>query len=354
MTSSRLSRMRSLRGLRTQLDSGAGAQPLVFSIQHFCLHDGPGVRSLVFFKGCPLRCVWCQNPESWSTEQELGFKAHLCINCQTCVNVCSEKAMLAVGKRDRNRCRLCFTCASRCLTGALVCFGTPQTVESIMEELRPEYPFFRSSGGGVTFTGGEPTMHAGFVAELARSLRSEGIHLAMETCGQFNIGGDLQPGKPSAGESQNRRRGLEGPVWDLLSNIDLVLFDLKVFDDAQHRRLCGMGNADIKRNFHILATLAARGHGPVLWPRLPIIPELTDTSENLEGWAGFLKENELFQLTLIPYHNLGESKRTWLGIKPGSKLKANIDKALTAAQQVLAQEGITCYPPGEEDWPDST
>jgi len=346
--------MRLLRGLHTQPDSGAGTQPLVFSIQHFCLHDGPGVRSLVFFKGCPLRCVWCQNPESWSTEQQLGFKAHLCINCQTCVNVCSEKAMLAVGKRDRNRCRLCLTCVSRCPSGALVCFGTPQTVESIMEELRPEYPFFRSSGGGVTFTGGEPTMQAGFAAELARSLKSEGIHLAIETCGQFDTGGDLQTGKPSADGRRGRRLELEGPVWNLLSNIDLVLFDLKVFDDAQHRRLCGMGNADIKRNFRILATLAAERRGPVLWPRLPIIPGLTDTRENLEGWAGLLKENSLFQLTLIPYHNLGESKRVWLDIKPGPKLKTNIDKALATAQQTLAREGITCYLPGEEDWPGGT
>lgn len=333
------------------MDSGGTqAQPLVFSIQHFCLHDGPGVRSLVFFKGCPLRCVWCQNPESWSTDQELGFKAHLCINCQTCVSVCSEKAMLAAGHRDRNRCRLCFTCASRCPTGALVCFGIPQAVEPIMEELRPEYPFFRSSGGGVTFTGGEPTMHADFVAELARSLRRESVHLAMETCGQFNTGGDLQPGEPSADDSQGRRHGLEGPIWDLLSNIDLVLFDVKVFDDAQHRRLCGMGNAGIKRNFQILATLAAQSRGPVLWPRLPIVPGLTDTKENLQGWGRFLIENDLFHLTLIPYHNLGESKRAWLDIKPGPKLKTPIAKALEAARQVLAQGGITCYLPGEEDW----
>lgn len=223
-----------------------------------------------------------------------------------------------------------------------------------MEELRPEYPFFKSSGGGVTFTGGEPTMHPRFVAELTRSLKRDGIHLAVETCGQFDTGGGSHSGKSSADDSQGRRRRLDEPVWDLLSNVDLVLFDLKVFPEAEHRRLCGTGNVDIKQNFGTLATLAARGRSPVLWPRLPIIPGLTDAEENLEGWARFLKENGLFHLTLIPYHNLGESKRAWLNIKPAPKLKANIDKALAAAQRTLAQEGITCYLPGEENWPDST
>jgi pyruvate formate lyase activating enzyme len=222
-----------------------------------------------------------------------------------------------------------------------------------MEELRPEYPFFKSSGGGVTFTGGEPTMHAASVAELARSLKRENVHLAMETCGQFDVGGDLRPGGTPGDDSRGQHHGLSGPVWDLLSNIDLVLFDLKVFDDAQQRRLCGRGNADIKRNFHLLATLAAQSRGPMLWPRLPIVPGLTDTKENLEGWARFLIESGLSQLTLVPYHNLGESKRAWLDIKPGPKLKAPIDKAMEAAQRTLARAGITCYLPGEEDWPGS-
>jgi len=329
---------------------GRQREPLIFSVQHFCLHDGPGVRSLVFFKGCPLRCAWCQNPESWSTEQQLGFKTHLCIDCRTCVSVCPEKAMYGAGHRDCNCCRLCFTCANRCPSGALTCFGVSRSVESIVEELRPEYPFYSSSGGGVTFTGGEPTMFAGFATELARSLRRDGIHLAMETCGQFNLEEDLRTDRSSNDKLRCRSGGLRGPVWDLLAKIDLVLFDVKVFDDAEHQALCGTGNTYIKRNFRTLARIASHDGGPVVWPRLPIIPGLTDTKKNIHGWARFLLGSSLSRLTLVPYHNLGESKRVWLGIKPGPELSAPVDEALELARETLTREGITCYTPGEEDW----
>jgi len=231
-----------------------------------------------------------------------------------------------------------------------VCFGISRSVGSIMEELRPEYPFYRASKGGVTFTGGEPTMFAGFVFELARSLSQEGIHLVLETCGHFNLEGDLQPSRPSNDVQRCGTDGLRGLVWDLLSEIDLVLFDVKVFDDAKHRTLCGTGNSVIKRNIHALANLANHDEGPAVWPRLPIVPGLTDTVENLHEWAHFLLESGLSYLTLVPYHNLGESKRAWLGIKPGPEIRTPVNEALEAAREILARNGITCYAPGEEDW----
>ena len=303
--------------------------PLVFSVQRFCVHDGPGVRSLVFFKGFPLRCAWCQNPESWRPEAELGFKAHLCLGRGTCAKVCPSGAMARSG-RDPARCRLCFTCADRCPGGALVRFGVPRTVASLLAELRPELPLYRTSGGGVTLTGGEPALWAGFAADLAEAPRAEGIPVAMETCGLF----------PTT--------GVAADVGRLLRSLDLVLFDVKVFDEAEHRRLCGAGNARIKENLRALAATAGRDGNPVVWARLPLVPEVTAGEGNLGAWAGFLRRCGLSRLTLVPYHSLGESKRGWLGLPAGPAFRAPTEAEIVAARDVLAASGVSACAPGEE------
>lgn len=277
---------------------GGQQEQVIFSIQHFCLHDGPGIRSIVFFKGCPLRCVWCQNPESWSPKPELAFKAHLCIRCRACTDICPEKAVSEPGYRDLDRCRLCFSCVGQCPSGALTRFGVPRSVASIKNELRPEFPLFWTSGGGVTFSGGEPTLFPDFAAELAQRLRDDDIHVTLETCGQFIL------------------EGTGKPLSDLLRKVDLVLFDVKLFDSTEHQCFCGIENMRIKRNLKTLARLAQQGEGPAVWPRLPLIPGITDSRKNLLGWAEFLLEAGLPYLTLIPYHSLGESKRSWLGLRP--------------------------------------
>ncbi len=332
-----------------------GRDPMIFSIQHFCLQDGPGIRSIVFFKGCPLRCVWCQNPESWNPNPELAFKPHLCIGCKTCVKVCPEKAITDVGMRDRNRCRLCFTCAENCPSGALTRIGAPPRTEAIVEELRSEFPFYQASDGGVTFSGGEPTLYVGFAAKLAAQLRKEGIHIALETCGKFSLEGKVPkyrfPAESLHSSKDLQATDLAGPVWQLLSTVDLVLFDVKVFDEAEHRRFCGTSNSRIKWNLRALAALARQGSGPALSPRLPLIPGITDSSENLRGWAQFLNEIGLSRLTLVPYHNMGEPKRLWLSMEPGPDIKPLTEEALEKARQELVALGISCYEPGEEDWP---
>ncbi len=326
---------------RAQAASGVSASasghPLIFSVQHFCLQDGPGVRSLVFFKGCPLRCVWCQNPESWSPGAELGFKANLCVGCGTCVKVCPHGAM---GKsaawasvppwRNPARCRLCFSCVERCPAGALVRFGVARSVESIVEELEPEFALYRSSGGGVTFSGGEPTLHVAFAAELARRLRTEGVSVAMETGGEF---------------------ALTSETGRLLRNLDLVLFDIKVFDDLEHRRLCGGPNRRVKENLAALARAAAQGRGPAVVPRLPLVPGLTDGVENLLGWGGLLRDIGLPRVDIVPYHSLGESKRAWLGLAPGPALPAPSERDLARARATLASAGIVSHEPGEAPGP---
>lgn len=316
---------------------GPEGDPLVFSVQHFCLHDGPGVRSLVFFKGCPLRCVWCQNPESWSREPELGYKAHLCIGCKTCARVCPSGAV-APGRgtpgpgRDRSRCRLCFACAEQCPSGALTRFGLRRSVASLVAELRAELPLFQASKGGVTLTGGEPTFQAQAAADLALALRSEGVHVAVETCGFY----------PRTAESK--------AVGRLFDAVDLVLFDVKLFADADHRRFCGAGNEPVKQNLLELAEAARRGEGPAVWPRLPLIPGVTAEPANLTGWAGFLRSLGLTRLTLVPYHRLGDSKRTWLGLGPAPSFPTPSEADVKAAAELLGAQGIETFTPGEEEW----
>jgi glycyl-radical enzyme activating protein len=312
----------------------------IFSIQHFCLHDGPGIRSLVFFKGCPLRCAWCQNPESWTPSPELGFKTHLCINCRTCVSVCPANAMKTPGQIRSDLCQKCFACAEACPSGALIRFGNLLSTQAVLDELRSEYPYYQRSGGGVTFSGGEPALSAEFALQLAGALKQDRIHLAMETCGLFHM--EEKPGP----ESKSRKA-----VRELLNLTDLVLFDIKLFQDSAHQQFCGAANLTIKNNLAMLARNFREEDGPLLWPRMPLIPGITDTPENLEGWGGLLSELGLSKITLVPFHNLGEAKREWLQLKPGLKLTAPTRESMEKARHTLARMGITCYDPGEEDWP---
>lgn len=302
-------------------------EPLIFSLQHFCLHDGPGIRSLVFFKGCPLRCLWCQNIESWKAETEIAFKAHLCINCGRCVEKCPQNALPEVGKRDAKLCRYCFTCTDNCPSGAMTRFGVSLSVEEIVDKLQPEFSLFRASGGGVTFTGGEPTLYPDFTGRLAKSLRAEGIDVTLETCGFFNLE-RLRP---------------------LLQELQLVLFDIKVFDEAQHRRLCGAENTVIKKNLKSLVEAWKRKEGPLIWPRLPIVPGMTDGHDNIKGWADFLHELELSFLTIVPYHPMGVNKHRWLRLPASPELRVPTDAELKTIEQLFFAAGIRVYQPGEEN-----
>jgi pyruvate formate lyase activating enzyme len=207
-------------------------------------------------------------------------------------------------------------------------FGVKRTPEEIVAELRPEFPLLEESGGGVTLSGGEPTLFPEFATSLTRLLRSEGIQVALETCGFFKL-------------EQLRL---------LLAELELVLFDIKVFDGEQHRLVCGSDNKVIKENLKSLAEAGRKGEAPPVWPRLPLVPGMTDGHENLRAWAGFLRHIGIPSLTVVPYHHLGANKRGWLGFPATPDIRVPKEEEIEAAAKLFHNQGIRVSKPGEEDF----
>lgn len=256
---------------------------LIFDIQRFSLHDGPGIRTTVFFKGCPLRCAWCQNPESWAPGPEIAFYEHLCRQCFNCLTVCAEQAILqqADQRVDYARCTACGKCADACVDDALRLVGRAWTVADLVAELLKDEDYFKESGGGVTLSGGEPLLQAGFLKVLLPELKSRQIHVTLETCGLFNW------------------RGAQG----LLPFLDLVYYDLKMMAAEQHNRFTGTDNRFVLANFTRFSKTDI-----VLQARMPVIPGINDHEANIRDTAGFLLENKQASIHLLPYHNMGEAK----------------------------------------------
>ncbi len=324
-------------------------EPQLLSVQHFCVHDGPGLRSVVFFKGCPLRCSWCQNPESWSKDAELGYKATACLRCDTCVSTCPTGAMQAPGHWISDACTRCFRCVETCPGGALTQFGIKRPVENLLAELSQEFALYRQSQGGVTFSGGEATLYPTYLTELLIPLNQAGIHTALETCGVFH----LQAVRPweqlltstVAWEAFSAQR-----LWQMLCRLDLILFDLKLMNNLQHQQHCGSGNRRLLENFSLLTQLAQAGRAPGVWPRLPLIPGITDHPDNLQALAEFLHQSGVSVLTLLPYHNMGVDKFSWLQRPVKYAHPMLSEEALHTATQILQSNGIQCYTSGEENY----
>ncbi len=270
--------------------------PLVFEIKGNSLDDGPGIRSVVFFKGCPLSCLWCHNPESQRPGRELSFDEGTCVGCDTCIGLCPEKALdrRNPGFIDRDSCTLCLMCADNCPSGALAAVGKTMTVADIVREIEKDTPFFRTSDGGATLTGGEPTLFIDFVSRLAGELKKRRIHLLLETCGFFNY------------EIFLRR---------LYPKLDMIFFDIKIIDPAEHLRLCGISNETILDNFRKLHRRYMEG-GVEILPRVPLVPGLTATDENLRAIARFLGEARARRISLLQNNPLWFEKTRMLGRVP--------------------------------------
>jgi pyruvate formate lyase activating enzyme len=267
-------------------------QGKLFDIQHFGVHDGPGIRTLVFFKGCPMKCAWCCNPESQSPENQIRYVDFKCKACFNCVSTCPYQAIIPLTgsvKIDFTLCTGCEAkpCLDACNHGALNLTGYSITSDKLLGIISKDIPFYRNSGGGVTFTGGEPLSQPEFLAEILGECKKAGIHTAIETCGYCS------------------RENL-GKIIPL---VDLFLFDLKIIDPEKHRHHIGNSNKIILEN---LAYLAATGKRIII--RFPLIPGITDTDENINDVMLLMKRLGLQEIDLEPYHSLGTPKYAELGI----------------------------------------
>ena len=270
----------SSRGLAAESVTG-----VVFNIMRFSVRDGPGLRTTVFLKGCPLRCRWCHNPESQSPSVQVVFRKSRCVLCGDCVEACPERALSVSGgelKRSLHLCRTCGACVRICSTQAQEKIGEIMSVAEVMAEVRKDLSFYEESGGGVTFSGGEPLQQPEFLGSLLQASREEEIHTTLDTSGAAS--------------------------WDVIDgirqNVDLFLYDLKIFDGDRHRMETGVTNELVLDN---LARLAGHGHGIVI--RLPVIPGINDDVENIIGIGTFLASlPEVRKVQILPYHQAGEGK----------------------------------------------
>jgi pyruvate formate lyase activating enzyme len=258
---------------------------IVFDIRKFSIHDGPGIRTTVFFKGCPLQCAWCHNPESQAAGPELIVRSNRCLRCGACVEACPEDAirMDAEGPcTDRARCEQCGLCVDACFSGARELAGREMTTAQVMAEIDRDRPFYDESGGGATFSGGEPLLQPEFLLELLQACRAGGIHTVLDTCGYA----------PWA-------------VLDrILPYVDLFLYDIKTLDDRRHRALTGVSNERIVRNLRALDA-----HGTAIVVRVPVIPGVNDGAGELRAIGALAAElPSVARIELLPYHRIGVEK----------------------------------------------
>ena len=262
-----------------------GSTGVIANIQRFSLHDGGGVRTTVFFKGCPLRCKWCHNPEMLAFGPSLKHDKARCAGCHDCVRACPTGALLPAEQGliyHQALCDGCGACVRECPWGALDFVGTEMTVQEVLKEVLADASLYQKTGGGVTVSGGEPTAQAAFCLELAGALKERGIHTALDTCGFCDAGALLA----------------------LARAVDLVLYDVKHMDDQRHRELTGVGNLRILENLRLLDQ-----NGINLEVRVPVIPGLNDGEENMLALARFLGElPSVRRVTLLAYHALGRAK----------------------------------------------
>jgi len=310
---------------------------IISNIQRLSLHDGPGVRSTVFFKGCPLRCAWCHNPETYTFGRELRYNKAKCIGCRSCISACENarsaqacensrnfSACKQEGARaltsgetglryDKSACRFCFACAGACPGGALAIAGMSLGVDGVLAEVMEDFTMYRRTGGGVTLSGGEPAAQPDFCCELLDALAAREVHTCVDTCGFCKTETLLR----------------------IARKADMTLYDVKHIDSAEHKKLTGAGNELILDNLRALD-----GEGIEIEVRIPVIPGVNDGGPNMSGIARLLSGlRSVRSAVLLGYHKLGQSKIynfDMNGPDPGAVVpkKAEMERLAAAMREI--------------------
>ncbi len=288
----------------------------VFEIKRFAVHDGDGIRTTVFFKGCPLKCVWCHNPEGLVKNVELAYFSHKCIACGECVSVCPTDAHAMENSEhvlNFEKCIACGNCASVCLGNALTLYGKEYSVEELLPVLLEDKEFFENSGGGVTLSGGECLLYPDFCAELLKKLKENGVHTAVDTCGFV------------AKESLEK----------VIPYTDIFLYDFKAYDSETHKKCTGHGNRRILGNLRFLDENNCK-----IEIRIPFVPDYND--KEIEKIGLFLKDLKgLTKVRVLPYHNYAGSKYASLDMQNTLPLRLPTQAEIDDAVEILKGFSLT-------------
>lgn len=289
----------------------------IINIQKYSVHDGPGIRTTVFFKGCPLNCWWCHNPESQNFKHEIMFFKERCKGCGTCVKRCPQECMQLEDKGlviDQEKCTLCGNCTDFCPNGALEYVGKDVTIMELMKEIKKDEIFYEESGGGVTFSGGEPMCQAEFLKELLKECNTREIHTTIDTSGYTDW--------------ENFEK-----IADL---VDLFLYDLKIMNDELHKKYIGVSNKSILEN---LKKLSSRGAN--IYVRMPIIKGINDDDEHIDESIKFLSNLNITQVNLLPFHKMGMDKYKRLEMEYKlSGMEKPSDEKMMAIQEKFKASGL--------------